>query len=40
MRLAAKLITTTALFLWLGVIYFGRTLMYADAFYVREYYGF
>ena len=38
--LAAKLVAATSLFLWLGVIYFGRMLMYADAFYTREYYGF
>jgi hypothetical protein len=37
---AAKIVAASSLFLWLGVIYFGRMIMYSDAFYVREYYGF
>jgi hypothetical protein len=38
--LAARLVAATSLVLWVGVIYFGRMLMYADAFYTPEYYGF
>ena len=37
---AAQVVAAMSLFLWIGVIYFGRMLMYADSFYVREYYGF
>ena len=37
---AAQIVAATSLVLWLGVIYFGRMIMYADSFYVREYYGF
>jgi H+/Cl- antiporter ClcA len=36
----AKIVAATSLVLWLGVIYFGRMLMYADAFYTREFYPF
>ena len=38
--LRAKIIAATSLVLWIGVIYFGRMLMYADAFYTREFYPF
>ena len=36
----AKAVAVTSLVLWLGVIYFGRMIMYSDAFYVREYFSF
>ena len=32
---AAKVIAALSLFLWLGVIYFGRMIMYADVFYTQ-----
>ncbi len=38
--LRAKVVAAASLVLWLGVIYFGRMLMYADAFYTREFYPF
>ena len=37
--LAAKIIAGTSLFLWIFVIYFGRMIMYSDAFYTPQYYG-
>jgi hypothetical protein len=36
----AKIIAALSLVLWIGVIYFGRMLMYVDAFYTREFYPF
>lgn len=33
--LSAKVIAATSLFLWLGVIYFGRMIMYVDVFYTQ-----
>src|SRR5262245_35463968 len=36
----AKIVAAASLVLWIGVIYFGRMLMYADAFYTPEFYPF
>ena len=36
---AAKVVAVTSLLLWISVIYFGRMIMYSDAFYTPQYYG-
>jgi hypothetical protein len=38
--LSAKLVAAASIFLWVGVIYLGRMIMYADSFYTPEYFGF
>ena len=37
---AAKVIAFLSIFCWIAVIYFGRMIMYADAFYTPQYYSF
>jgi hypothetical protein len=37
---SAKIIAATSLLLWVSVIYFGRLIMYSDAFYTPEFYRF
>jgi hypothetical protein len=37
---SAKAVAAVSLILWIAVIYFGRMIMYADAFYERAYYPF
>ena len=37
---SAKVVAVVSLVLWISVIYFGRMIMYADAFYTPQYYSF
>lgn len=36
--LSAKIVAATSLFLWIGVIYFGRMIMYQDDLYLHEFF--